>query len=379
MPTSSRICLFSQRNLLRQFYRCANYEFEDIICATDAVDVIAPTPSRTNTGARRWRNRLAYRLPRIPFDPGIEPVRIEGSYDLFLTTCEFISDLETFDVVSDWKKQSRVSACYLTEFWVSAIPKYRRLLRTLAEFDHIFVNCAATAEPLSAALGRPCHFLLPGVDAIRFCPGPTPPARVIDVYSMGRRAPAMHQELLRLRQRDGLFYLHDSYDPHDKQEWCTSDHREHRMLCADLIQRSQYFVVNPAKMDCTAETAGQQEIGYRFFEGAAGGSVMIGRPVDSDLFRRGFNWPDAVVSIPSDGSDIAGFLADLNRQSERLEAARCNNLRGTLLRHDWVYRWEAMLQALGIKAHPKLEQRKQRLATLAESKRPVLLDRTAAA
>ncbi|MCF8014803.1 MAG: glycosyltransferase [Chromatiaceae bacterium] len=379
MATSSRICLFSQRHLLREFHRCANYEFEDIICGCDDIDLIAPRPRGTETAIQRWRNRLAYRMPSFRFDPGIEPMRIAGDYDLFLTTCEFVNDLQTFDLVNDWKKSSRISACYLSELWVRAISDNQRLVSRLADFDHIFVNCAASVEPLSAQIGRPCHYLPPAVDAIRYCPWPNPQWRSIDVYSMGRRDAEMHRELLQARQRDGLFYLYDSYDIHSRKEWCVSDYREHRMLSAQLIQRSRYFIVNPAKLDCGAETAGQQEVGNRFFEGAAGGSVMIGRPVDTDIYRSHFDWEDAVIPVYGKNATITDVIADLNRQPERVELARRNNVREALMRHDWVYRWEQILAKIGMQPSHKLNERKAELARLKNTIPAVYLNEAAAA
>lgn len=357
-----RICLLSQRNLQREFHRCANYEQEDVLCAADNVELLAPQPIHERAGARRWRNRLAYRIPQIRFDPGIRPVRINRRYELFMTYCEFVHDLRTLDVVSGFSKHCRLSVCYLTEFWARAIPQSRDLIRRLAPFDVIFTNCAATVEPLRKAIDRPCHYVLPGIDALRFVPPTNPPPRVIDVYSMGRRDPIVHAELLKLRRERGLFYLHDTYDLHGNNDWGVKDFREHRQMTADLIQRSRFFIVNPAKVDLQNETGGQQEIGYRFFEGAAGGSIMIGRPVDSERFRNAFDWPDAVIPAPADGRAIGGFLAELDSEPERLERCRRESIRNILLRHDWAYRWETMLAHLGIAPHQRLAERKATLA-----------------
>ena len=366
MSTQARVCLFSQRHLLRQFYRCANYELEDTICAVDDVAMVAPVPTAGREKYIKWRRRLAHRVPGVPYHPGFDRVQITGDYDLFLTVCEFIDDLDAFDVVRGWRDHSRITACYLTELWAQAIPKYRRLVRRLAEFDYIFVNCAATAEPLAEAIGRPCHFLLPGIDALRFSPGGTPPARVIDVYSLGRRDPDVHSQLLGLRRNTGMFYLHDTYESQPNHDWSVKDFREHRRATADLIQRSRFFVVNPAKVDFAHETAGQLEIGYRFFEGAAGGSVMIGRPVDNELFRANFNWPDAVISIPEHDRGVAELLEELDGQPERIDRCRREGMRNMLLRHDWAYRWEAMLGHMGLEPDHRLDEYKTRLAQRAD-------------
>jgi hypothetical protein len=42
------------------------------------------------------------------------------------------------------------------------------------------------------------------------------------------------------------------------------------------------------------------------------------------------------------------------------------NVKQCLLRHDWVYRWEAILKTVGLEPMPKLSQRKKILRNLAE-------------
>ena len=59
------------------------------------------------------------------------------------------------------------------------------------------------------------------------------------------------------------------------------DVREHRLLLANTIKNSRYFIVQTAKVDREDHTAGQQEVGFRYFEGAAGGHghdrILTGR------------------------------------------------------------------------------------------------------
>ncbi len=43
MSESPRVLLYSQRRLAPLISRCLSYEFEDVICQVDAVDLIAPT------------------------------------------------------------------------------------------------------------------------------------------------------------------------------------------------------------------------------------------------------------------------------------------------------------------------------------------------
>jgi len=59
---SPRICLFSQRNLHKIVSRCAEYEFEDLICEIDDVELLAPEPCQLFSVGQKFTNRLARHL-----------------------------------------------------------------------------------------------------------------------------------------------------------------------------------------------------------------------------------------------------------------------------------------------------------------------------
>ena len=81
------------------------------------------------------------------------------------------------------------------------------------------------SRQLSRALGRPCHWIGGGVDTLRFSPYPTPAARVIDVYQIGRTTPGLHKALRQAAAAQGLFFLYDTFQGSDMEPF---DHREHR-------------------------------------------------------------------------------------------------------------------------------------------------------
>ncbi|MEO0587186.1 MAG: glycosyltransferase family 1 protein, partial [Planctomycetota bacterium] len=80
------------------------------------------------------------------------------------------------------------------------------------------------------------------------------------------------------------------------------DALQHRTLLAQTIQRCKFFIANRGFVNDLGAT--QQEIGARFYEGAAGGAVLIGDVPDTALFRETFDWPDAAISIPFDDPDL---------------------------------------------------------------------------
>jgi hypothetical protein len=144
------------------------------------------------------------------------------------------------------------------------------------------------------------------------------------------------------------------------------DYLQHRELFANITKRSRYFVVAAAKMDQIDCRQGQVEVGYRYYEGAAAGAVMIGDLPDSDAYRELIGWPDAVIQIRPDGSDTMAVLNDLGSNPERIAAISRRNTKEALLRHDWVYRWNEMFRIIGVGPSARMAEREQRLNHFAE-------------
>jgi hypothetical protein len=171
----------------------------------------------------------------------------------------------------------------------------------------------------------------------------------------------IHEALLKMAERKKILYI---YDTVLRKE--THLPIEHRNLIANIAKRSRYFLVSPAKFNCPEETHGQQEIGFRFFEGAAAGTVMLGEHPTTKIFDEQFDWTDAVVHVPLEAPNIADTFAELDSQPERVREARKNNVVQSLLRHDWVYRWKSILDIAGLQPLDALADREERLRNLAE-------------
>src|SRR5439155_25535326 len=128
------------------------------------------------------------------------------------------------------------SVCWIDEIWAASLPKYRHWLEALNRFDHVFVGYSGSVDPLSKALGRPCHWLPGGVDTLRFTPYTVAPNRAVDVYSIGRRWEGIHQALLALAAKSTIFYVHDTFRG---SEVDVLDHRQHREVLANIAKRSR--------------------------------------------------------------------------------------------------------------------------------------------
>lgn len=358
-PDSPRVLIFSLRNIFgRALNRGPHYEFEDIISEIDSAELIAP---RVDPASRRasLATRLAYHAP-IALNPGIPKVAAKGPYDLLFTICGFPQDLLMFNAVEHLRDVCKTSVCLLDELWAKDIHKHRHFLPILAKFDVVLQYHSASVKPLSELIGPRCRYFPPGVDATLFSPYPDPPARVVDVYSMGRRPAAVHQKLLGMARDTGLFYVHDTISGSQAIE-----PQEHRAQVANIAKRSRYFLVNPGKFDRPEETGHQVEFGYRYFEGAASGAIMLGERPNNEVFPSLFDWPDAVIEVPQQSGEIDRVISELDRDPGRQDRIRRTGMEQALMRHDWVYRWETILEAAGLRPLPGLAARKQRLRTLA--------------
>lgn len=356
----ARVLIFSQRNLaMVQPFRCAHFEFEDVIAEVDAADILAP---RLNPGTRRYRaaRQLAYHSP-VALNPGIREVDIRKGYDLFLAICGDPIDLLWINSLGPWRENCKKAVCLIDELWITLMRSNRQYLEMLRKFDHVVLYYSQSVEPLNERIGPRAFYLPPAVDTIRFCPYPEAPERVVDVYSIGRRSAASHRELMKMAETESFHYIYDTTSA-DR----VLDPAEHRKLYANILKRSRYFMVNPALIDRPDIRGSQIEIGYRYFDGIAAGAILVGeRPVNG-VFKSLFDWPDSLMDLPYSSPEIGAVMRRLDERPDEQEHLRQQNVRQALQRHDWAHRWEAILERAGLDPLPGLAARKARLGRLGE-------------
>jgi hypothetical protein len=267
------------------------------------------------------------------------------------------------NAIEGWKNHCGISVCWIDEMWAAEIPLFKYWLHWLSQFDYVFVGMPGTAAPLSTVIDRKCRWLPGAVDCLRFTPGPKPPARVVDIYSIGRRWDGIHRALVNAAACSEIFYVYDTFPAAESQPF---NHRQHREMLASVTKRSRFFMVAPPKMDVPQETQGQSGIGYRYYEGAAAGAVMTGQAPDCEEFSQMFPWPDVVVPLRPDGSDVLSTLTRLSRDRERILAIGKRNAGEALLRHDWAHRWNELFRAIGMEPSPRMLARETRMKAMAE-------------
>jgi hypothetical protein len=361
--------MVSARSVARHAFRCGLYDGEDVFSTIDDIDLIQLRPSRGSERKHEIHRKVVWHDPTgrlVLVNVAFEPVRLMQDYDLFIVYLPFAAEAIRLSAVRDWTRRCRTSICWIDELWAAEVPGLKPFLSAIDRFEHVVVGYHGAVGALSTILGRQCQFVPTAVDALRFTPYPDPPMKVIDVYSMGRRLDEQHRAILRAVAKNKMFYLYDTLAASDAE---VHNAREHREMLAGIVKRSRFFVVAPGKVDLPEETMSQVEVGLRYYEGAAAGTVMVGQAPDCEAFRTMFDWPDAVVTSRPDGSDVAEVLSRLTEQPERITEIGRRNAREALLRHDWVYRWETIMRIAGLSPRPQLLDRKRRLRELADTAR----------
>ncbi|MBD2257538.1 glycosyltransferase [Pseudanabaena sp. FACHB-2040] len=373
------------------------FEFEDWIIEMDSADIVTPQhllgrasteaskvgAARETTGLKRslkeWlktklqSNRLTkgvFKLMRkiawtTSFKrfvaPKVSATPLDQEYDLLYVILTEPWEILSLQAIPNWREKCRYAVAHFVELWQKEIDDLKILHREYAEFDKIYSNTFYTTEEITEATGRPCEYLPFTIDAVKFCPYPNPPERFIKVSYIGRRSQVTHAALMELAEKESFFYLYDT-----AKVFRTPNHREHRSLLANQLKRTTYFFANRSKINDSSTAGRPPEFGWRFFEGLAAGTVVLGTPPDTEIFEQYFDWPDAVIRLPFDMENIADVLAELDSQPERVAQIRRDNLVNVLKRYDWLYTWKHILEDANLALTLPLQRRKEKLKDLVE-------------
>ena len=365
------VLLLSMRRLNDLVAFCMQYEFEDIVADLTGADRIdAGDREALELSRRTYRlARFATRSRRFARASASRPstVRLQRDYELFFPVFNYAHELYALATVPDWRKRCRVAACFINEVWADLLPEY--LLELLAEFDHVFLGMRHPVDEVARIIGRPCTYLPPASDVLRFSPYPEQPERAIDVCNIGRRSAVTHDALIRLAADRRLFYYYDTIAASGaggkQRTFGVDSASEHRLLLASLLQRSRYFIANRSRANQPESTMGRDEISGRFFEGAAAGTVMLGEPPATAEFKSQFDWSDAVIRLPFDSPDVGEVLVELDRDPQRLARIRRDNVCNAALRHDWLNRLRTVFETVGIPPTSGMLEREKDLHALA--------------
>jgi glycosyltransferase involved in cell wall biosynthesis len=357
----NRIFMFSLRNLKKNVWRCSSYEFEDIICEVDDVDLFAPEPNLKSI-SNGFINESIYRFKRKIFlSSDSKKMRLDRNYDVLFYYCQNVYDLQQLNAIQEWREHFKTAVCWIEEIWANQLNNFKRQLKILSKFDFVITICSKTIKSLQDLIPSKCQYIPPGVDTIRFSPYPAPPPRQIEILSIGRRSKEIHQNLLKELDKNRIFYIYDTFfDPE------VINYKQHRILLANLAKRSKYFLVHPANFNQTWKTGGQIEYGPRYFEGVAAGCILVGDAPECETFCEQFDWPNALIRTSSNYIEFRQILENLSSNCNVCKEIQKYNITQSLLRHDWVYRWKKVLDLLHLDSRPALLLREKRLKEIHE-------------
>lgn len=364
MTARPHVVLASRRLVEQRVWQAAQLEFEDVIAEVDDVALCLPRPRQAgstarlahgviNRAGRHWgRERRSLMSEPAPGRP--------APSDLFFAVFADANDIGTLPHVQTHARSAAYRVAWIVELWGPQLPGVADYLRQLSGFDRVIVSNRAVVEAVADLTGVPCSYLPMAIDADRYAPlTPDGPARTVDVASWGRRLSGTHEPLLRAMADHRLHYVFDTV----RGAWDVTDHAEHRLAQASLLQRTRYSIVyrindEPGRL---ARTGGEESLTNRYFEALAAGTVMLGTAPDTDEWSEAFPWPDAVIPVPAPAPAILDVIGALDADPARLERARRAAVSTFLTRHDWAHRWRDVLALVGLEPHPRLSERLTRL------------------
>jgi len=359
------VLLLSVRSSRLQAANGVFYEFEDLI--TTLCDTTLCCPANEMSAHRKCYRIARYAGLSDRVADGISSMGklnvLEDHHDIILLVLDNPWQMHLINQVKGWRDHPAKKVCYITECWPKELTNWRLLKEPFTNFDHIFLSIAATVPVLANETGIPCSYLPCGVNTTTFVQDGLPADRVIDLSYIGRREPALHEQLKLFTEKEKLFYL---FDTARSQKLLVDDPVEHRKMFASILRRTGMSIALPAKSNSVDETGGIDEISARYFEFAAAGIVIVGRAPDCDAFRRLFDWPDAVVNLGHDYRSIAEVISPLLGEHEWMQALSKRNIVNSLRKNDWVYRLIDIAQSVGFAPNNRMNQRLEELELLSK-------------
>jgi Glycosyl transferases group 1 len=347
-----RVLLASPHGIRSRPWGGVTYEFLDVVRGLE--NSVFAEPSATTYSARPLRlvsDELVPLVQRVsalaraglgrPSPRTGARVEVEGNFDLCFYACQFAREISEIECIPSWRQRSRMACAFILETWPDSIERDRADYRLLDRFDMVFVLNAAAIPSIRQHTSTPVVFLPTAADTLLLPAAHYANPRVIDLICIGRRRGSMHAAFIDYADSRGKLYLYDQWTDMRVRNW-----PEARRYNAILGARSQAYVVwSPLRAGLGHQG---DALSTRYFEGAAGGTVMIGSRPEVPEFAELFDWPDAVLDVPEDPGEVAAFLDALYADPNRLRDICWRNRRGALLKHDWAHRWAAVLDALGL-------------------------------
>ena len=248
---------------------------------------------------------------------------------------------ETFDLdlYKGWIDGSGFRILYLMDTFPAQIPALRRVLRA-ARWDLAVTSFRCAVPMLETATQRKWHSVPQGISPARFAPPPEA-GRVIEFSAYGRRVPAVHKHLLRQSIEAGTHYDFSACARLADNVSVESAYRQY----AWHLGRSAFTFCWPVEVTSPERAAMLSPVTCRWFEAAASGTVVLGKPPRDPDFVELFG-PDAVIGVDPaiTSEELAQLVSDLTRRRASLREAAMARRSDRIERWSWQSRVRSIME-----------------------------------
>lgn len=242
------------------------------------------------------------------------------------------------DLFSGWYKLAKRKILYLFDTFPHQFQLIKQIVKRY-NWDFLITPFRDAIEPLSRITQRKWHCVPHGVSLSRFYPRQWQGEKLPPIFisSYGRRLNSYHDEIRKWCVTHQRWY---NYTVTDISRLSVPTQDNYQCL-ANHLGSSLFSVCWPVEIASPSRAAGLSPITCRWFESAASGAVIVGRPPKVPVFEQLFG-KDAVYPVPEKPEDVPFWLDGLQERAWDLRAKAL--IRLSQYKEQWS--WENRVQAV---------------------------------
>ena len=268
----------------------------------------------------------------------------EKHYDLAVIVVSDLNQLGVLAAIPGWRSIADRFIAYVFEVWPVWLPAAAGAFTDVIDhLDHVFVGLEKVIPHMQALTKTPVSFVPCGVDVLQVKPPTSIEGKRVDVSNRGRRDKGQHQMLVQWAAANDKFYEYDTGGLANVES--PDGHRRHFY---EQAARSRAFVANLARLDQADLRGGVAEVGLRYYEAVACGSVLIGEHPPRDMIERSLGNPPGLFDLPGGCTSMPGDIGEMLTDDRAVIDLGVANRRVGLQHLDVSHRWDVMASALGL-------------------------------
>ncbi len=329
-PQPIRVLIPTTRDAYRLVSQGMVVDFEDAVASASDADLL-PVPVYSR------RAQVQGLLQRQPLRPVTPP---RSNYDVCLLVAMAPYWVRSLRHIRNLRPRAKRIVVYLFDSWLSDLPALQADRRAWSLVDDLFVSFPHALGPYSEQLTCRVHYLPQAIDERWFHPYRT--ERPLDVLSVGRRLPVVHERLLDIARRRDLFYYYQTH-----QAPIAIDLRENQELLGRLCQSARVHVSWSVDNTSVGRIGEGAAVTARWFESAASGAAVIGAAPRTEEFRRLFPYPGFVRELDPAAPAMTESVLDAALADTRVDERRAlaEHVRSE---HTWAVRWRQIVDTCGL-------------------------------